>query len=206
MSISISYSATYGGVSVANYLNDWSAYFGDVNHRPGQVVDGTNTGGFNPGPFSGIEYALKSTNSDAAFVAEGNLNYTLFESPSHTLWGNLNTVSLGDTLTGGPSAGGYDLVSQEVSFTNLGLNSLRDEGRAGEVHKVVYGLMSGDSSALAGEIDALLKAISPNLSVNSTFDDLAAAGVAHVAPASAAAADIGLVGVQDVAQDWALAA
>ena len=117
----------------------------------------------------------------------------------------MDTISLGDTLAGG-SGSNYNLVSQEVSFTNLGLNSLKEEGRAGEVHKVVYGLMSGDSSALAGEIDALLKAIDPSLSVNSTFDDLAAAGVAHVNPAAAAAADVGLVGVQDVAQDWALAA
>lgn len=40
MSISISYSTTYSGWTVADYLADWSAYFGDVNHRPGQVVDG----------------------------------------------------------------------------------------------------------------------------------------------------------------------
>ena len=52
MSISISYSTTYSGWTVADYLADWSAYFGDVNHRPGQVVDGSNTGGFNPGPVS----------------------------------------------------------------------------------------------------------------------------------------------------------
>lgn len=206
MSISISYSATYGGVSVANYLNDWSAYFGDVNHRPGQVVDGTNTGGFNPGPFDGTQYAIKSTVSDAAVVADGDLHYTLFSAPSHTLWGSLNTISLGDTLAGGTTSNPYNLVSQEVSFTNLGLNSAKEEGREGDVHKVVYGLMSGDSSALAGEIDALLKAINPSLSINSTFDDLAAAGVAHVNPAAAAAADIGLVGVQEAAQDWALAA
>lgn len=38
MSISISYSTTYSGWTVADYLADWSAYFGDVNHRPGQVV------------------------------------------------------------------------------------------------------------------------------------------------------------------------
>ncbi len=35
MSISISYSTTYSGWTVADYLADWSAYFGDVNHRPG---------------------------------------------------------------------------------------------------------------------------------------------------------------------------
>ncbi|PBD27996.1 transporter [Pseudomonas aeruginosa] len=89
MSISISYSTTYSGWTVADYLADWSAYFGDVNHRPGQVVDGSNTGGFNPGPFDGSQYALKSTASDAAFIAGGDLHYTLFSNPSHTLWGKL---------------------------------------------------------------------------------------------------------------------
>lgn len=123
MSISISYSTTYSGWTVADYLADWSAYFGDVNHRPGQVVDGSNTGGFNPGPFDGSQYALKSTASDAAFIAGGDLHYTLFSNPSHTLWGKLDSIALGDTLTGGASSGGYALDSQEVSFSNLGLDS-----------------------------------------------------------------------------------
>lgn len=179
MSISISYSTTYSGWTVADYLADWSAYFGDVNHRPGQVVDGSNTGGFNPGPFDGSQYALKSTASDAAFIAGGDLHYTLFSNPSHTLWGKLDSIALGDTLTGGASSGGYALDSQEVSFSNLGLDSPIAQGRDGTVHKVVYGLMSGDSSALQGQIDALLKAVDPSLSINSTFDQLAAAGVAH---------------------------
>ncbi len=94
MSISISYSTTYSGWTVADYLADWSAYFGDVNHRPGQVVDGSNTGGFNPGPFDGSQYALKSTASDAAFIAGGDLHYTLFSNPSHTLWGKLDSIHL----------------------------------------------------------------------------------------------------------------
>lgn len=205
MSISISYSTTHSGWTVADYLADWSAYFGDVNHRPGQVVDGANTGGFNPGPFDGSQYALKSTASDAAFIAGGDLHYTLFSNPSHTLWGKLDSIALGDTLTGGASSGGYTLDSQEVSFGNLGLDSPIAQGRDGTVHKVVYGLMSGDSSALQGQIDALLKAVDPSLSINSTFDQLAAAGVAHATPATAAA-DVGLVGVQELPQDLALAA
>ncbi|MGV8604353.1 heme acquisition protein HasA, partial [Pseudomonas aeruginosa] len=51
MSISISDSTTYSFWTVADYLADWTAYFGDVNHLPVQVVDGSNTRGFNPGPF-----------------------------------------------------------------------------------------------------------------------------------------------------------
>ena len=104
------------------------------------------------------------------------------------------------------SSGGYTIANQEVSFTNLGLSSLQAEGRDGQVHKIVYGLMSGDSSALASAIDTLLKGIDPSLSVNSTFDQLAAAGVAHQDSAAFAAADVGLVGIQDAPQDFALAA
>lgn len=206
MSISISYSTTYAASTVAQYLNDWSAYFGDLNHREGSVKEGVNTGGFNPGPFDGTQYGVTSSVSDAAVVAEGSLHYTLFNPPTHTLWGSLDGLTLGDTLAGGASSGGYTIANQEVSFTNLGLSSLQSEGRDGQVHKIVYGLMSGDSSALASAIDTLLKGIDPSLSVNSTFDQLAAAGVAHQAPAAFAAADVGLVGIQDAPHDFALAA
>ncbi|OIN50081.1 heme acquisition protein HasAp [Pseudomonas azotoformans] len=206
MSISISYSTSYATNTVAQYLSDWSAYFGDLNHREGSVKEGVNTGGFNPGPFDGTQYGVSSTASDAAVVAEGSLHYTLFNPPSHTLWGSLDSLTFGDTLAGGAASGGYTVASQEVSFTNLGLSSLQSEGRDGQVHKIVYGLMSGDSSALVSAIDALLKDIDPSLSVNSTFDQLAAAGVAHLDSAAVAASDVALVGVQDVPQDFALAA
>lgn len=180
MSISISYSTTYAASTVAEYLSDWSAYFGDLNHREGSVKEGSNTGGFNPGPFDGTQYGVSSTVSNAAVVANGDLHYTLFNPPSHTLWGSIDSLDLGTVLTGGAAGGSYALGEQEVSFANLGLSSLQSEGRDGQVHKIVYGLMSGDSSVLASAIDSLLKDIDPNLSINSTFDQLAAAGVAHV--------------------------
>ena len=205
MSISISYSTTYSGWTVADYLADWSAYFGDVNHRPGQVVDGSNTGGFNPGPFDGSQYALKSTASDAAFIAGGDLPLHPVQQPQPHPVGQAGQHRPRRHPTGGASSGGYALDSQEVSFSNLGLDSPIAQGRDGTVHKVVYGLMSGDSSALQGQIDALLKAVDPSLSINSTFDQLAAAGVAHATPA-AAAAEIGVVGVQELPHDLALAA
>ncbi|HEC56264.1 MAG TPA: heme acquisition protein HasAp [Gammaproteobacteria bacterium] len=206
MSISISYSTTYAANTVAEYLSDWSAYFGDLNHREGSVKEGSNTGGFNPGPFDGTQYGVSSTVSNAAVVANGDLHYTLFNPPSHTLWGSIDSLNLGTILSGGASSGGYTLTEQEVSFTNLGLSSLQSEGRDGQVHQIIYGLMSGDSSALTSAIDSLLKDIDPSLSVNSTFDQLAAVGVAHVDSASFAASDVALVGVQDVPQDFALAA
>ncbi|QXI29312.1 heme acquisition protein HasA [Pseudomonas vanderleydeniana] len=206
MSISISYSAEYAGSSVASYLSDWSAYFGDLDHRAGSVKEGVNTGGFNPGPFDGTQYGVSSTVSDASAVIGGNLHYTLFTPPTHTLWGSVDSINLGTVLNGGASSGGYTVTNQEVSFTGLGLSSAQAEGRDGQVHKIVYGLMSGDSSALVSAIDALLKAVDPSLSVNSTFDQLASAGVAHLDGASVAATDVSLVGVQDTSHDLALAA
>ena len=206
MSISISYSTTYGANTVAEYLSDWSAFFGDLNHREGSVKEGTNTGGFNPGPFDGTQYGVSSTVSNAAVVADGDLHYTLFNPPSHTLWGSLDALNLGSVLAGGATTGGYTITHQEVSFTDLGLSSLQSEGRDGQVHQIIYGLMSGDSSALASAIDSLLKDIDPSLSINSTFDQLATAGVAHLDTAVVAASDVALVGVQDVPQDFALAA
>jgi len=95
MSISISYSTTYATNTVAEYLSDWSAYFGDLNHREGSVKEGSNTGGFNPGPFDGTQYGVSSTESNAAVVANGDLHYTLFNPPSHTLWGSIDSLNLG---------------------------------------------------------------------------------------------------------------
>lgn len=53
MSIPISCNTTHSDWTIADYLVDWSAYFGDVNHRLGQVVDDSNTDGFSPDPFDG---------------------------------------------------------------------------------------------------------------------------------------------------------
>ena len=161
MSISISYSTTYSGWTVADYLADWSAYFGDVNHRPGQVVDGSNTGGFNPGPFDGSQYALKSTASDAAFIAGGDLHYTLFSNPSHTLWGKLDSIALGDTLTGGASSGGYALDSQEEASnaametddSGVLLQNVKDT--EGAIGYVALSYLTGDAGVSTLAIDGV---------------------------------------------------
>ena len=121
---------------------------------------------------------------------------------NHYLWGELDSVSLGEVLTGG-SGSAFGLGDYTVSFNGLDLSAASDAGRAGNaVQDVIYGLMKGDVSGLEGVLNNLLSGF--GLSTDSTFDQLAAAGLAHAdAPL---AADISLIGVLDVAQDWALAA
>ncbi|MGA4817223.1 heme acquisition protein HasA [Pseudomonas aeruginosa] len=161
MSISISYSTTYSGWTVADYLADWSAYFGDVNHRPGQVVDGSNTGGFNPGPFDGSQYALKSTASDAAFIAGGDLHYTPVQQPQphppcagqHRPRRHPDRRRLQRWLRPGQPG--------EVSFSNLGLDSPIAQGRDGTGAQGGLRPDERRQQRPQGQIDALLKAVDP---------------------------------------------
>ena len=200
MSLSISYSTTYASWTVSDYLADWAGYFGDADHRTGSVEDGVNTGGFYPGSLSGTQYALTSPSSDAGFVAEGNLAYSLFSSPAHTLYGNVDEISLGakviETSTGFDFTPGYE----EVSFDGLGLSSALSQGHAGIVHQVVYGLMVGNTSALEGVLNDLLDDY--GVSTDDTFDVVAAALAAG--PLSTGSAET--VGVPELVDDLVLAA
>ncbi|PAU88150.1 heme acquisition protein HasAp [Pseudomonas sp. WN033] len=200
MSLSITYSATYSGWTISDYLADWTGYFGDANHREGEVEDGVNTGGFYPGSLSGTQYALTSPNSDAGFIAEGDLSYTLFANPAHTLYGELDSISLGSKLITGSS--GFEFTSgyEEVTFSGFDLYSAQSEGHSGIVHQVVYGLMSGDATALEGVLNDLLDDY--GVSTADTFDVVAAALAAG--PLSTASAE--LVGVPELVDDLALAA
>jgi len=203
MSLSISYSSTYASWTVSDYLADWAGYFGDADHRAGTVEDGVNTGGFYPGSLSGTQYALSSPNSDAGFVAEGDLTYTLFNSPAHTLYGSLDEVSLGSKLIA--TSSGFDFTPgyEEVSFSGLGLFTdvadLTTSDR-GIVHDVIYGLMSGNATALEGVLNDLLGDY--GVSTTDTFDVVAAA--LSAGPLSTGSAE--LIGVPELADDLALAA
>jgi len=203
MSISITYTTTYSGWTISDYLADWTGYFGDADHRTGTVEDGVNTGGFYPGSLSGTQYALSSPNSDAGFVAEGDLTYTLFNSPAHTLYGSLDEVSLGSKLIETSSGFEFTPGYEEVSFSGLGLftdvNDLTTTDR-GIVHDVVYGLMSGNAAALEGVLNDLFAAY--GVSTDDTFDVVAAALTAG--PLSTGSAE--LIGVPELVDDLALAA
>lgn len=200
MSLSISYSTTYSSWTISDYLADWAGYFGDADHREGQVQEGVNTGGFYPGSLSGTQYALTSPNSDAGFLAEGSLNYSLFSSPAHTLYGNLNELSLGSRLDETGSGFQFEQGYEEVSFGGLGLSSALSEGHSGIVHQVIYNLMGGNVSALEGALNGLLDDY--GVSTTDTFDVVAAALAAG--PLSTGSAE--LIGVPELADDLALAA
>ena len=171
MAFSVNYDSSVGSYSIHDYLTEWSATFGDVNHTNGNVDD-SNTGGFYGGSLSGSQYAITSTaNNITSFVAEGNLTYTLFADPAHTLYGTVDSLSFGDGLQGGSSSP-YNIQALDVSFSGLDLSSAQAEGHAGVVHEVVYGLMSGDTSALETALNGILDQY--NLSIDSTFDQIAA--------------------------------
>ncbi|MEC5344548.1 heme acquisition protein HasA [Brenneria populi] len=171
MSFSITYDVNNTEVSsysISEYLDAWSAEFGDVNHTVGNVTE-NNTGGFYGGTTtSGTQYAITSTNNDySALIAEGDLTYTLFNDPAHTLYGTLDSVSLGDGLQGGGSTGTeYYLDAPQVSFDGLDITSDISEGQSGAVHQIVYGLMSGDVTPL----NDALSSIFDNLDASSAFD------------------------------------
>ena len=209
MTISINYSSFVGSDSISDVLSEWALGFKTAGHGL------SNTGGFNSGVSAqdGEQYATHGANkSDYAFIAGSDTNNGLHyvydpkvsagDNMNHYLWGELDSVSLGEVLTGG-SGSAFGLGDYTVSFNGLDLSAASDAGRAGNaVQDVIYGLMKGDVSGLEGVLNNLLSGF--GLSTDSTFDQLAAAGLAHAdAPL---AADISLIGVLDVAQDWALAA
>ena len=209
MAISISYNSVVGSDAIRDVLSDWSVGFKTAGHGTG------NTGGFNTGgrTMTGEQYAAHGANkSDYAFIAgsdtDNGLSYVFSprvpsgDNMNHYLWGELDNVTLGTGLSGGKGSD-FGLDDYIASFNGLDLSAASNAGRANnEVQDVIYGLMKGDVSGLEGVLNNLLGEF--GLSTDSTFDELAAAGLAQAyAPE---AADIGLVGIQDATQDWAMAA
>lgn len=161
MSFSITYDPTAPSLNIWDSLEAFADMFGDVSHTNGNV-DPSNSGGFyGGGPFNGTQYAINGVNPASAILAEGDLAYSFMTQPyAHTLYGDLDTVTLGDGLTGGEVSGPYGIADPSLTFDGLGLSSALTEGHSGAVHKVVYGLMSGDATelgkAVAGIFDGLL--------------------------------------------------
>ncbi|WP_409307319.1 heme acquisition protein HasA [Pectobacterium sp. B1J-3] len=200
MSFAITYDSYYANYSITDYLTEWSAAFGDVEHTAGNTeVGGNNTGGFYGGDtfIDGTQYGITSTQNEfSALIAEGDLTYTLFSSPAHTLYGDLDSLSFGNVLKGGTTEGTtYSLAEPEVTFSGLDLSTdvanLTLDNR-GVVHDVVYGLMSGD-------VQPLLTALtSAGIDINASLDSLSFA-TATADAAIATDATIDVVGVADTA-------
>ena len=163
MSFSINYDPTAPSQSIWDSLEAFADVFGDVNHTNGNV-DPSNSGGFyGGGPFNGTQYAINGVNPVSAILAEGDLTYSFMTTPAHTLYGDLDTITLGDGLTRDGASGPYSITDPVLTFNGLGLstdvNDLTITDR-GIVHDVIYGLMSGDATelgkAVAGLFDGLL--------------------------------------------------
>lgn len=209
MTISVNYDSAAGSTTIANYLSGWSLGFNTAGHGTG------NTGGFNTGArnMSGEQYATHGANgSEYAYIAESDATNGLHyvydrtlpasDNMNHYLWGQLDNVQLGEVLTGGAGSE-FALSDYKVSFNGLDLESLVGAGRAGNaVQDVIYGLMQGNTTALEAVLNNLLDDY--GLSTADTFDHVASTLASHAA--SVATADVALVGVQDVPQDFALAA
>ncbi|QXH46253.1 heme acquisition protein HasA [Pseudomonas xanthosomatis] len=206
MTLSVTYSATFANATVDSYLAFWSNGFKTADHGEG------NTGGFSNGTFDGDQYATRGASSSYAFIADSDtsnglhyvFNPTLPASSTqnHYLWGELDNVSLGQTLGGG-SGSDYTLSNFVVTFGGLDLSSALGDGRvagANDVHDVIYGLMQGNTSALESVLDNLLADY--GVSTDNTFADISAALAAG--PVSTVSADA--VGVQALPEDLALAA
>jgi len=205
MSLTVTYDLSLADVKIDTYLSDWAAGFFTAGHGY------SNTGGFNTGSFDGSQYATHgASGSDYAFIAGSDttngLHYVFnpalpaSSNANHYLWGSLDNVSLGYLLDGG-NGSNYTLDSEVVTFSGLDLDAALGAGRAGnEVHQTIYGLMQGDTTALASVINDLLAAY--NVDTSDTFADVAYA-LAN-GPVSALSAEA--VGVQALPEDLALAA
>lgn len=124
-----------------DYLTWWENEFDSGNHP-------SNTGGFYPGTLSGEQYAMSSgaQGSTAGFIASGDLDYTLFSVPTHTVYGDLDDIEFGDQIVGGSSTAYSFDTGPELSIDGLDLSSgaVADN----QIHEIVYGLMQGDAAEL----------------------------------------------------------
>ncbi|MCD9030776.1 heme acquisition protein HasA [Luteimonas sp. Y-2-2-4F] len=126
-----------GGYTVNDPLFDVLRAFDDSGVA-GEHTGVPNYGGFWGGDaFSGTSYGFTSATVDGyAFVATGNLTYDF---PTHTLWGSLESITLGAGVT---STG--EVVSPFLTIEfDAALQGTLAEGRANVVHDVLWGLMNG---------------------------------------------------------------
>ena len=220
MSFSINYNSNVSSDTISAYLASFASAFGDVGHTNGNVDDNNSGGFYGGGFFDGTQYGITSTaNETSAVLAEGDLNYTFFTSPAHTLYGDLDTVTLGDSLQGGSLFGtAYSIADVGASFDGLDLSSASSEGHSGTVHQVIYGLMEGDvdplEAALADIFDGILSVTDSLSNAASIFNTATFAGlddnsdgtITEAEITAYASASVATVGVHEDAGDLALAA
>ncbi len=197
MAIEIDYGSAYvRSNGLKDYLALYELTFSQPSHPTSEqgfsTIDGTGysavVGGVTQNysaTYSDFQYAGSTTGLDgsgnpyvSAFIAQadqsgsiGKLVYTLFNLPTHTLFGDLNVVELGESLgknypdpVNKPTEFFYELGTTHVTISNL--TSVLNEGVTGspavpidwrtgsspydpydisnnDVHNVVYPLMAG---------------------------------------------------------------
>ncbi|GAA5128357.1 heme acquisition protein HasA [Alloalcanivorax gelatiniphagus] len=150
---------------IADHGNNPGAFAGAEDPNP--EVDLGFWGNF--GTFSGTQYASEgeAPGLDLGFIVQAAsgeyLNYTFFAGPTHTLYGEIGSITFGSGLSQDAN-GEYYFTEELVTIDGLdtiGLNGGLDAN--GEVidrndgnndtHNIINGLKDGDASALWAAID-----------------------------------------------------
>lgn len=192
MALTVNYGSTFydyanaspqGWSSLATFFPAFEAHFEVADHAenpgefvgtqdPNPVVDPDPTGfwGLLGYQFSGTQYVLQGETSslDLGFIvqaAQGSyLTYTFFSSPSHTLYGEISSITFGSGLTQG-SNGEYYFTEELLTIDGLdtiGLNGGLDANGDvidrttgnNDTHNIVNGLMNGDTAALVAVLNS----------------------------------------------------
>ncbi|WP_020406217.1 heme acquisition protein HasA [Hahella ganghwensis] len=147
---------------VADHSENPGAFAGQEDPDP--VVD-TGIWGNIFGPFSGTQYVLEgeADGLDLGFIVEAAdgsyLNYTFFSGPSHTMYGEIASITFGSGLEQDSTTGEYSFSEELVSIDGLnsiGLNGGLDAngdviGRNtgnNDTHNLINALKDGDASDL----------------------------------------------------------
>lgn len=199
MSIVVDYNAlsslgTYFGLE--NYLDYYESTFSLAYHyetggfssvnSSNAVVNGTNYGS----TFADQQYASESsaTGQTSAFIASAapgeQLIYTLFNSPTHTLMGPLDTLSFGADLALASGQWGFAANYLTISGLDSVLNGGLDANGApiawqtgnNDVHNVINPLLNGSAQGVRDVFDEFGITLNGTAG-NDEFDGYAAADI-----------------------------
>lgn len=199
MSIVVDYNALSSlgtNFGLEDYLDYYESTFSQAYHyetggfssvnSSNAVVNGTNYGS----TFADLQYASESSapGQTSAFIAAAapgeQLVYTLFNSPTHTLMGPLDTVSFGADLALSNGEWGfatnYLTISGLDSVLNGGLDAngapIPHQAGNNDVHNVIYPLMNGSAQGVRDVFDEFGLTINGTAG-NDEFDSYAAADI-----------------------------
>ncbi|MCF6440909.1 heme acquisition protein HasA [Pseudoalteromonas luteoviolacea] len=169
MSIQVTYSASYSFSNLDSFFGHASQFFTNTDYNENI---GSFAGAENPNPtvdlgfwglfgtFSGTQYAQEGQvgTENLGFIiqaADGSyIDYTFFAGPSHTMYGEIASISFGRGLTQGAN-GEYSFTEDLVSFDGLDTINLnagfdanggvigRHEG-TNTTHNIVDGMKDSD--------------------------------------------------------------